>query len=138
LLLDETTTVNAAEVPPRVNVNTAPSTVLLALPGLSETNVQTIMQNRPDPSSTDAPDPIYQTPAWLIVKANITASQLQTLDKYLTASTQVYRVQSLGYFKGGGPTARLEAIIDTNNGRPRITYWRDLTELGKGYNLNSP
>ena len=30
---------------------------------------------------------------------------------------------------------RLEAVIDTNNGRPRIVYWRDLTELGKGFDL---
>jgi hypothetical protein len=44
-------------------------------------------------------------------------------------------VQSIGYFEGGGPTARIEAIIDTNAGRPRIIYWRDLTELGKGYDL---
>jgi len=27
---------------------------------------------------------------------------------------------------------RAEAIIDTNRGRPRIVYWRNLTELGKG------
>jgi hypothetical protein len=45
-------------------------------------------------------------------------------------------VQSVGYFEGGGPSARIEAVIDTNAGRPRIIYWRDLTELGKGYELS--
>jgi type II secretory pathway component PulK len=137
LLLDKTTTVNAAELPPRVNVNTASSTVLQALPGLSDTDVQAVMQNRPDPSSGDVSDATFQTPAWLMLKANISANKMQTLDKYITASTQVYRVQALGYFKGGGPTARIEAIIDTNAGRPRIIYWRDLTELGKAYDLNN-
>ena len=57
------------------------------------------------------------------------------LEKYITARTQVYRVQAVGYFDGGGPTARVEAVIDTNLGRPRIVSWRDLTELGKGFDL---
>jgi hypothetical protein len=44
----------------------------------------------------------------------------------------VYRVQSVGYFDGPGPMARVEAVIDTNAGRPRIIMWRDVTELGGG------
>ena len=54
----------------------------------------------------------------------------------MTARSQVYRVQAIGYFDAGGPSARLEAVIDTNGGRPRIVYWRDLTELGRGYDLS--
>jgi hypothetical protein len=44
-------------------------------------------------------------------------------------------VQSIGHFDKGGPTARVEAVIDANGRRPRIVYWRDLTELGKGFVL---
>jgi hypothetical protein len=32
--------------------------------------------------------------------------------------------------EGKGPTIRVEAVIDTNGGRPRIIAWRDLSELG--------
>jgi hypothetical protein len=46
----------------------------------------------------------------------------------------VYRVQSVGYFDGKGPAARVEAVIDANGGRPRILAWRDLSELGRGWN----
>jgi type II secretory pathway component PulK len=137
LLLDKVTTTNGPELPARVNVNTAPSAVLAALPGLSEADVQAILGQRPNPSASEAPDPIYQTPAWLITEANLSPNALQTLERYVTASSQVYRVQSLGYFDGGGPTARIEAVIDTNGGRPRIIYFRDLTELGKGFTLPS-
>ncbi len=28
---------------------------------------------------------------------------------------------------------RLEAVIDTNNGRPRIVHVRDLSQTGKGF-----
>jgi hypothetical protein len=110
--------------------------VLSALPGFQDSDVQAILNARPDPSSTQAPDAIFQTPAWLYTEANISPSTLQTADRYITANTQVYRVQAIGYFDGGGPTARIEAVIDTNAGRPRIVYWRDLTELGKGYDLS--
>jgi type II secretory pathway component PulK len=134
-LYDKTTTQTNGEFPGRVNVTTATQAVLTALPGFSDSDVQAIIAHRPDPTSTTAPDPIFQTPAWLLTEANISANTLQTVDRYITARPQVYRVQSVGYFEGGGPTARIEAIIDTNGGRPRIIYWRDLTEMGKGYDL---
>ncbi len=137
LLLDEVTTVQGIEIPARINVNTAPRTVLSALPGLSPADVENIIDHRPSFSSAEPPDPIYQTPAWLITQANFSPQTLRTLDRYITARSQVYRVQSVGYFDGGGPAARVEAVIDTNAGRPRIIYWRDLTELGKGYNLQN-
>jgi type II secretory pathway component PulK len=139
LLFDKVTTVQGTELPPRINVLTAPQVVLSALPGITDDVVQNIMNHRPDPSSTTPADPIFQTPAWLITEANVNPQTLRSLERYITSRSQVYRVQSIGYFDGGGPTARIEAVIDTNNGRPRIVYWRDLTELGKGFNLqNSP
>jgi type II secretory pathway component PulK len=138
ILLDKTTTVPSAEIPARVNVNTAPSAVLACLPGLSDTDVQNIVSHRPVLTSQDPPDTIFQTPAWLITEASFSPQTLKTLEHYVTASSVVYRVQSIGYFDGGGPTARIEAVIDANNQRPRIVSWRDLTELGKGFNLGSP
>ncbi len=133
LLLDETTTTQNAELPGRINVNTASQAVLSTLPGLTDADVQAILGNRPPLSATSAPDPIFQTPAWLLTNANISLSKLKTLEKYVTARTQVYRVQSLGYASGGGPVARVEAVIDANQGRPRVLFYRDLSELGKGF-----
>jgi type II secretory pathway component PulK len=133
-LLDGVTTSKNIELPARININTAPSGVLAALPGLSDSDVQAILDNRPSLDSTDPPDPIFQTPAWLITKANFTPQKVQALDQYITARSQVYRVQSLGYFSKG-PAVRIEAVIDTNAGRPRVVSWRDLTSLGRGFNL---
>ena len=55
------------------------------------------------------------------------------IERYVTGYTQTYRVQSIGYFGRGGPVARVEAVIDINGGKPRIVYFRDLTELGLGF-----
>jgi type II secretory pathway component PulK len=137
LLLDTCTTSKQTTIPARINVNTAPTAVLAALPYLGDNDLESIIALRPQPTAIEAPDPIFQTPAWLITEANISPATLSKLEKYITTRSQVYRVQSLGYFAGGGPTARVEAVIDTNAGQPRILYWRDLTELGKGYNLQN-
>jgi len=135
LLLDTVTTVRDTEIPGRINVNTAPQAVLAALPGLTDADVTTILARRPAGGYSE--DPIYQSPAWLLTEANLRPNTLRTLERYITARSQVYRVQVVGWFDGGGPQARIEAVIDTNNGMPRILYWRDLTELGRAFDLSS-
>jgi type II secretory pathway component PulK len=135
LLLDQASTRNNPEIPARVNINTAPVAVLAGLPGLAPSDVETILSLRPNLWSSQAPDPIFQTPAWLIIEANFTPAAMQKLEKYITTRSQTYRLQALGYFDQGDPAMRVEAVIDTNAGRPRIVYRRDLTELGKGFNV---
>lgn len=132
-LLDKTTTQNMGELPARVNVLTASAAVLAALPGLTDTDVQAIVAARPAPG--DATDLAHTTPAWLKLDAKLDDTKMKALERYVTSRTQVYRVQSVGYFDQGGPTARVEAVIDTNGGKPRIVMWRDLSDLGKGYDL---
>ena len=137
-MLDETTTTLNSDLAPAINVNTASQTVLMTLPGLDSTDVQNILSVRPDPTtSTQAPDPIFQTPAWLLTQGNLSAAKVKAIAPYITARSQVYRFQALGYYEGGGPTARIEAIVDGNNGRPRIVYQRDLGELGSAFDMNA-
>jgi type II secretory pathway component PulK len=138
LLLDKTTTQQATELPPRVNVLTAPRAVLSTLPGLNDTDVQNLMDHRPDPLSGQAPDDIFKTPAWMITEANVTTAKMQALERYVTSRTQIYRIQIVAQFDNGGPSARVEAVIDINNGKPRILMYRDLTELGRGFDVTNP
>lgn len=135
LLLDKCTTRNDAEIPARINVLTAPKAVLTCLPGLDEADVQTIMSARPASNSPELSDPIFQTPAWLVTEAKLPTSKVRALERYINSRSQTFRVQSLGYFDQGGPVARVEAVVDTNAGQPRIIYFRDLSELGRGFDI---
>jgi type II secretory pathway component PulK len=135
VLLDKCTTRQATEIPARLNANTAPMAALAALPGLTDTDIQQIQGVRPAPGAAEWSEPAYQTPAWLLTEAKLSPTKLQALERYLTAQTQVYRVQVVGYFGQGGPMARVEAVFDTNAGNPRIIYWRDLSDLGKGFDI---
>jgi type II secretory pathway component PulK len=131
-LFQSATIFTAAEIPARVNVNTASAEVIGSLPGLAAADVQAIMGAQPQYSGSDTPDPIYQTPAWLITKANVSPATLSKLEPYITTRSQVYRIQSLGFFDAAkGPVVRVEAVIDANGGQPRILSWRDLADFGR-------
>ncbi|HEY2786137.1 MAG TPA: hypothetical protein VGJ05_14315 [Fimbriiglobus sp.] len=130
LLLDKTTTTSGGEMVPRINVNTAPQEVLMALPGVSPTDVQNALAIR---SGLDMTSLEARTGAWLVTQAQMSPTVFQTLEKYISGRSSVYRLQSLGYFANSGPVARVEAVIDTSPGAPRILYFRDLTDLGGGF-----
>jgi type II secretory pathway component PulK len=137
-LLLYTTTSNKTDLTPRINVNTASQTVLQALEGatsLTDADVQNILSNRPSPTDGSSTDPVFQTSTWLLTRANLPVATVKKLDKYLTSRSQVYLVQSVGYFDRAGPVARVEAVIDTNMGRPRILAWRNLSDLGRGFDF---
>lgn len=131
-LLDLTTTRTTYEIVPRVNVNTAPPEVLLALPGLTQADVDAIVAAR---SNLDPTDPATTTGSWIVTEANVNPTTFQSIEKYVTGRTMTYRAHSIGYFGKSGPIARVEAVIDTNQGHPRFLYFRDLTDLGRGFDL---
>ena len=131
-LMDKTTTTKTVEMTPRVNVNTAPREVLLAVPGMTEEAADAIIQQR---DSLDPADPTTVTGAWIVTGGSaggppaVDQATFRRIKRYLTGRTTVYRIQSVGYFGQGGPVARVEAVIDTNQGAPRVLYFRDLTDL---------
>ena len=128
-LLDKVTTKSDKVLAGRINVITASNTVLTTLPGLAETDVTAIVAARP--ASGSATEPLYQSTAWLYTDAQISPKKMAALEQYITARTQIYRIQSVGYFEKSGPVIRVEAVVDSNNGKPRFLYYRDLTELGR-------
>ncbi len=136
-VFDKITTRAELELPARVNINTAPREVLLAFPDMTEDVVYQILQARPTGDLDQAQAAIYRTPTWLITEAGFEPTMVRQFEQYFTTRSQVYRVQVIGYYELGGPSVRLEAVIDTNYGRPRFLYWRDLTELGRGYDFNT-
>jgi hypothetical protein len=125
-LLDKVCTKEAVEMLPRLNVNTAPREVLLGLPGLEEADIDGMISAReglvPD-------DPAATSGAWLLTSANLTPAKFKALEKYVTGTSMIYRIESHGYLAGGSPLVRIEAVIDINLGSPRILYYRELTDL---------
>lgn len=126
LLLDQATWTTDVELRPRVNLNTAPREVLIAVPGMTEEEADAIVAQRDALSPTD---PGTVTGAWAVTSGAVSQATYRRIAKYVTGRTTVYRIQAVGYFSRGGPVARVEAVIDTNQGAPRTLYFRDLTDL---------
>jgi len=156
VLMDKLSTQGNFELSPRINVNTASRSVLMALTKLSVPNssrtatTSRSTQSTGTTATTTSPDTLTEadvdailtarsglspadstlsSPAWLLTLAGIKPTVYQRIERYITTRSSVYRVQSVGYFGEGGPVARVEAVIDTNQGSPRFLSFRDLTDL---------
>ncbi len=130
VLLDKTTTKTSYELNPRININTAPQDLLMALPGLTAEDVSAAIAAQ---STIQPGTPEYATGAWLVTQAGQRPEVFQQLERYVTGQSMTYRIHAIGYFANGGPVSRVEAVVDTNGGKPRIVYYRDLTDIGGGF-----
>jgi hypothetical protein len=109
----------------RVNLSSAPKEALVALPGLSETAAEQIVDLR---GTLDAEE--LSTTAWIVTNDVVSAKQFTMMSMYLTARSCQYRVRSFGYSPTCGRFCVLEAVVDLASGTPRIVYLRGLTRLG--------
>ena len=101
LVLDETTTTLNTDLTPPINVNTASQTVLATLPGLEDSDIQNILSMRPDPTTaTQAPDPIFQTPAWLLTQGNLSQATVKAIAPYITARSPGLSLPGAGLLRG--------------------------------------
>jgi len=130
-LMDAVTAVDDSVIRGRININQAPRTLLLGIPGLTPDVVENIIAERVAAPTENEPDRRYET--WLLTEGFVTLEEMRQLMPLVTCGGAVHRVQVLGYFDNGGPTARAEAIIDATSEAPGVVFWRDLTHLGRGF-----
>ncbi len=122
----------------RINVNLASREVLIGLPApMTEAIADSIVGSQVKPTSGQSASSDQSadrmTTAWLVLTGILTINQLEQLDPFLTSRGDVFHLQSVGYFDGGGPMARVEAVIDATQTPPQVIFMRDLTELGRGF-----
>ena len=134
-LLMDCTTVNAAqEIVGRINVNQAPKSVLMAIPGMTSDVVDEIIARRTmNPTGADTS---HNFATWLLSDGLVTLKQMKAMEQYVTCGGDVYRVQAIGYFDDGGVAARIEVILDASTQPATVLFWRDISHLGRGFTLD--
>jgi hypothetical protein len=130
MLLDTTSAGAAAVVPGRININEAPAPVLNGIPGITPEIVDAILANRQSDASLN-PTRLY--PTWLLTEGFATLDQMKLLLPFVTGRGSVYRARVIGFSDVGGPTVRIEAVIDATTPLPRQLCWKELSYLGLGY-----
>lgn len=139
--LEQQLTINEdAYIEGRVNINQARPEVLLsvtsAVPDLPETLASDIVATRPPVGMQGGSASIMirrQTAGWLLTEGLVDLQQLRDIGPYITTAGDVHRFQVIGHFGEGGPSTRMEAMVDATEYPPRILYMRDLTTLGRGF-----
>lgn len=135
-ILDALTTSSDEYLDGRININQARREILMGIPVLTEDLVEKIINaQKLDSNGQPSPDVIQQhaTTGWLYFEGLVDIPTMITLDPYFTARGDVYRAQVFGFYDGGGPITRLEAMVDGTQKPPRIIFQRDLNDLGHGY-----
>lgn len=119
----------------RININQARNEVLQAIPFIPPDAPDSIIIARPDVSIQGAESIMRnrRSAAWLVVDRIIDLPTLRQIGPWITTGGDVFRVQSIGHYDEGGPTIRMEAMIDATEDPPKISFLRDLTQLGRGY-----
>ena len=139
-LLDVMTLTDAPYVDGRININLAPREILMGIPNMTEQLADSIFGAQSKGSSGQSladQTPDRMTTAWVVSNSLTDINTLETIDPYICARGDVFHLQSVGYFDGGGPMARVEAVIDATQTPPQIVFMRDLTELGRGFSGNA-
>ena len=132
ILMDALSTQSAEVMPGRLNINECPAELLYGIPLLSEEVVQQLLEAR----SVDSDDPnrLYET--WPLVEGLVTLEQMRLLTPLWTGGGDVYRAQIVGYFEATGVSHRADVVIDATSINPKVIAWRDLSHLGRGFDLS--
>lgn len=130
-LLDTLTIVPATTVPGRININLAPLTVLMTIPGMDANTATMILSAQQTSSGMLGSNRNY--PTWLYTEGLLTLDAMKKLMPFVTCGGRVYRAQIVGYFDAGGPVSRAEVVIDATTTAPRLLLWREMSHLGRGY-----
>ncbi len=132
-LMDNCTVNESQSIPGRLNINQAPPELLIGIPGITEEIVDAILNARTATNEDGDENRNFET--WLLVEGLVTMEEMKTLTPFISAGGDTFRAQIVGYFQGGGPSARAEVIFDATVTPPRVLFWRDISHLGRGYTL---
>ncbi len=142
VLLDHCSVTSAAVIPGRININQAPRVVLMGIPGMDEELVDEILRNRDVTGEAAKDNPNLRFETWLLTEGLIfndegqpDIARMKQLTVFCCGRGDVYRAQVVGYFQEGGVSSRAEIVVDNTQAVPRVVFWRDLSHLGRGYNL---
>ena len=91
-----------------------------------------ILQDRE--AETDDLNRQFET--WPLVEGILTLDQMRQVMPLLCGGGDVFRAQVVGYFEQTGASHRSEVIIDATTVNPKIVSWRDLSHLGRGFDLS--
>lgn len=132
MLMDSLTTHAFDKMPGRINLNHCPAELLYGLPMLDEDTADAIIEARAQ--GLDSENRQFAT--WPLVEGIVTRETMRAMLPLVTAGGDVYSAQIIGYHETASTSTRLEVVIDATGPNPRVIQYRDLSHLGRGFDLS--
>ncbi|MCC9601671.1 general secretion pathway protein GspK [Stieleria sp. JC731] len=132
IIMDRLSTSDTPTMPGRINLNECPAELLYGIPVLEEEQVGQILESR----ATESTDENRNFETWPMVEGIVTLDQMRQLLPLVNAGGDVYRAQIIGYFESSGLSSRQEVIIDATTVNPKVLFSRDLSHLGRAFDLS--
>lgn len=136
VLMDNVAVNAQPTIPGRININQAPRAILMGIPGLEDTVVEQILEQRTYESTSEAEAAARQHETWLMTSGIVTLDEMKKLVPFICAGGDVFRAQVVGYYEDGGAACRAEVIFDATGAVPSVLSFRDISHLGRGYPLD--
>lgn len=130
-LMEKTTAHSEETIKGRININQAPRRVLLCIPGVTSDVADSIIAKRVEDPKDDADE--HRCEMWPLSEGVVPLKTMRDLEPFITAGGCVYRAQVLGTFANGGPTARLDVVIDAGKMPTKLLFWKDISRLPTGF-----
>lgn len=132
ILMDTLTTQDVDSMPGRINMNECPAELLYGMGILLDEQIEEILELR----EVDSEDINRNFETWPVVEGIITLDEMRQLLPLVTCGGDVFRAQIIGYHEKNGLSHRSEFIIDATTVNPKVVFWRDLSHLGRGFDLS--
>ena len=125
---------NQQQARTQVNINTAPSEVLVALGIIDEATADRLVSHRQtlgvglNQGSSSATDPLAQTVAW--VTEVLDREQAVSLGDFITSQSGIMAADIVAVSPGGKAFERYRVVFDQSGDTPKVLYKQRLTHLG--------
>jgi len=104
--------------------------VLETIGKLTDTEIDNIISVR---SRLDSES--RKTVAWLLTQNVLTEEKFKQVAYLFTARSYQFMMEALGYSDVDAVQARIQAVLELRLPRAQYIYWRDLSGLGRSYNI---
>ena len=91
ILMDNVAVNAQPTIPGRININQAPRAILMGIPGMTETIVAEILNQRSFESTSDAEAAARQHETWLLTSGIVTLDEMKKLAPFICAGGDVFR-----------------------------------------------
>ena len=131
IIMGMLTAQDADTIPGRVNINECPAELLYGMGILDDEQIEQILELR----EVDSDDPNRHYETWPAAEGIVTVDQMRQMLPLVTCGGDVFRAQIVSYNEASGVAHRSEFVIDATTVNPKIVSWRDLTHLGRGFDM---